>query len=133
MPSRILALDHVQLAIPPNREADADAFYCGLLGFVVMPKPEPLAARGGRWYAAGDVQLHLGVEDDFRPARKAHPALRVGDIDDLVASLDGYGANWLWDRDLPQTRRLYVDDPFGNRIELIDDAHSGDFPDRPFG
>jgi hypothetical protein len=120
MPLRIIALDHVQLAMPPARERDADAFYCGVLGFTSIPKPEPLAARGGRWYGAGDVQVHLGVEEDFRPARKAHPALRVEDFDDLLGRLDGYGTSWRWDHDLPDVRRLYVDDPFGNRIELID-------------
>lgn len=122
MTRRILALDHVQLAMPRGREAEADAFYGEVLGLAVVPKPEPLASRGGRWFAAGEVQLHLGVEEDFRPARKAHPALRVADLDDLLGRLDAAGLRWRFDEDLPGVRRAYVDDPFGNRIELIDDA-----------
>jgi hypothetical protein len=120
MPVHVVALDHVQLAMPPDREADADAFYRDVLDFVAVPKPEPLAWRGGRWYRCGDVQVHLGVEADFRPARKAHPALTVRGFDELIAELDERGAAWRPDEDLPGVRRLYVDDPFGNRIELID-------------
>lgn len=122
MAVRVVALDHVQLAMPPNREVEAEAFYCDLLGFTVLPKPEPLASRGGRWFASGAVQLHLGVEQDFRPARKAHPALRVDRFDDLVRRLEESSTTWRWDEDLPGVRRLYIDDPFGNRIELIDHA-----------
>ena len=122
MPARVIALDHVQLAMPPGREKDAEAFYCQVLGFSVAAKPEPLASRGGRWFVSGDVQVHLGVEDDFRPARKAHPALVVEGFDGLVAQLDASGASWHWDNDLPGRQRLYVDDPFGNRIELINGA-----------
>ena len=120
MPLRIVALDHVQLAMPVGGEAEAEAFYRDVLGFAVLPKPEPLASRGGRWFASGNVHVHLGVEDDFRPARKAHPALVVEDFDDLIAKLDTSAATWRWNHELPGTRRLYVNDPFGNRIELID-------------
>lgn len=120
VPPRVVALDHVQLAMPAGREAEAEAFYCDVLGFAVLPKPEPLESRGGHWFASGDVQVHLGVENDFRPARKAHPALIVDDFDDLIAKLDSLGAFWRCDEDRPGTRRLYVDDPFGNRIEVID-------------
>jgi catechol 2,3-dioxygenase-like lactoylglutathione lyase family enzyme len=117
----IAALDHVQLAMPPGGESEADAFYCGILGFTAVAKPEPLASRGGRWYvAAGSVNLHLGVEGEFRPSRKAHPALRVDGFDDLVAALDRSGVAWRSDTDLPGVRRVDVEDPFGNRIELID-------------
>ncbi len=122
MPVKVVALDHVQLAMPPGREPEADRFYCEVLGFAVVPKPEPLASRGGRWYASGQVQVHLGVESDFRPAQKAHPALRVAGLDQLVAQLEADGARWRWDEELPGLRRIYVDDPFGNRIELIDEA-----------
>ena len=122
MTVRVVALDHVQLAMPPHRETDADAFYRDVLGFVAVAKPEPLASRGGRWYRSGDVQVHLGVEADFRPAKKAHPALTVRGFDDLIAQLDDRGAVWRRDEELPGVRRLYVDDPFGNRIELIDAA-----------
>jgi catechol 2,3-dioxygenase-like lactoylglutathione lyase family enzyme len=113
-------LDHVQLAIPPGGEAKAEAFYGGLLGFDVVPKPAALAVRGGRWFAQGDVQVHVGVEADFRPARKAHPAFVVGNLDELVARLAGAGVSARWSDEVPGTRRCHVDDPFGNRIELID-------------
>lgn len=122
MSIRVTALDHVQLAMPGGKEAEAEAFYSDVLGFTVLRKPEPLASRGGRWFACGDVQVHLGVEQDFRPARKAHPALRVDGFDELVTKLDDYGASWRRDEDLPGVRRLYVDDPFGNRIEVIDNG-----------
>jgi len=122
MSIRVVAIDHVQLAMPAGREAEAESFYCGVLGFSILPKPEPLALRGGRWFASGAVQVHLGVEEEFRPARKAHPALRVDGFDDLVAKLEESGASWRWDLELPGVRRLYVDDPFGNRIEVIDNV-----------
>ncbi len=121
MAHKIARLDHVQLAMPKGAEAEAEAFYCGLLGFEVMEKPPVLAARGGRWfgYDQGRVQVHLGVEEEFRPARKAHPALVIESLDDLVAELAGTGVSVKWDEENPGVRRCYVDDPFGNRIELI--------------
>ncbi len=119
---RAAALDHVQLAMPADREGEAEEFHCGVLGFTVLAKPEPLASRGGRWFASGSVQVHLGVEEDFRPARKARPALRMDGFDDLVAKLEEADASWRWDEDLPGVRRLYVDDPFGSCIEVIDNA-----------
>jgi catechol 2,3-dioxygenase-like lactoylglutathione lyase family enzyme len=115
----IIGLDHVQLAMPKGREHDADAFYVDGLGFEMVPKPPLLAARGGRWYAAGDVQVHLGVDPDFTPARKAHPALVVDDLDALTARLSAAGVAARWNDDHPGLRHCYVDDPFGNRIELI--------------
>jgi catechol 2,3-dioxygenase-like lactoylglutathione lyase family enzyme len=115
-----MSLDHVQLAMPPGAEAEGDAFYAGLLGMRVDPKPEPLASRGGRWYSAGPVVLHLGAETDFRPARKAHPAVVVEDLDDLAGRLEGAGVPLRWDTDLPGVRRCHVEDPWGNRIELVD-------------
>ena len=120
VPYRITALDHVQLAMPGGREAEAEEFYAGLLGFEVMAKPEPLASRGGRWFACGAVQVHLGVDADFHPARKAHPALVVDGLGELAARLSDAGVGVRWDDELPGLRRCYVDDPFGNRIELID-------------
>jgi catechol 2,3-dioxygenase-like lactoylglutathione lyase family enzyme len=116
----LTAIDHVQLAMPVGREADAEAFYAGVLGLAVIPKPEPLAARGGCWFASGGVAVHLGVEEGFTPARKAHPAFRVQHLDELVRRLGEVKARWRWDDALPGVRRLYVEDPFGNRIELID-------------
>jgi catechol 2,3-dioxygenase-like lactoylglutathione lyase family enzyme len=118
MPFKVVALDHVQLAMPSGREAEAERFYC-LLGFERVPKPPSLAVRGGCWFRAGSVQLHLGVEQDFRAAKKAHPALVVAGLDDLCAALEAAGVMVRPDEELPGIRRCYVDDPFGNRIELI--------------
>ena len=92
MSGRIARLDHVQLAMPAGREDEADTFYRDLLGFDVLPKPPLLAARGGRWYAIGDVQMHLGVDADFRPAKKAHPALVVDAIDELATRSSSRGS-----------------------------------------
>ncbi len=120
VPLRVTAIDHVQLAMPSGREPEAEAFYHGVLGLEVRAKPPVLAARGGRWFARGDVHVHLGIEEDFRPARKAHPALRVAGFDELLLALDARGIAWRPDEDLPGARRIFVDDPFGNRLELIE-------------
>jgi catechol 2,3-dioxygenase-like lactoylglutathione lyase family enzyme len=113
-------IDHVQLAMPPGREGDAEAFYRDILGFRVVPKPPALAARGGRWFEQGGVHIHLGVEADFQPARKAHPALVVAPFDALLARLAGAGVELRWAADGPGVRRGHIDDCFGNRLELID-------------
>jgi len=118
-PFRLVALDHVQLAMPAGEEERAEAFYSGLLGLARQEKPEPLASRGGCWFSNGRVTVHLGVEADFRPAKKAHPALVVDDFDALVERLAGAGHAVRPDTDLPGVRRGYVDDPFGNRVEVI--------------
>lgn len=115
----LLAIDHVQLAIPRGGEDAARTFYTGVLGMTEIPKPPPLAARGGCWFAAGPVQLHLGIEDDFRPARKAHPALVAADLDALAHRLTAAGAPVLWSDEIPGVRRFHTADPAGNRIELI--------------
>ena len=119
---RLTAIDHVQLAMPkgPEAEVAAEDFYSGLLGLERLPKPEPLASRGGCWFSNGAVVLHLGVEEDFRAARKAHPALVVHDLDALAAALEAAKLEVRPDHELPGVQRCYVDDPFGNRIELID-------------
>jgi hypothetical protein len=117
---RIVRLDHVQVAMPRDGEAEAEAFYGTILGLSVRPKPEPLAARGGRWFEDGEVKLHLGVEEDFRPMQKAHPALVVEGLDNLVAALAKAGHPVSWDAELETVRRCFVLDPFGNRIELIE-------------
>jgi catechol 2,3-dioxygenase-like lactoylglutathione lyase family enzyme len=114
------AIDHVQLAMPTGGEAKAEAFYRDVLGMAVVPKPPGLAARGGRWFENGDVRIHLGVEDDFRPARKAHPALVVGSFDALLQRLAAAGLEIHWAEEGPGVRRGHIDDCFGNRIELID-------------
>jgi hypothetical protein len=117
---QVVGLDHVQLAMPPGREDDAEAFYAGLLGFDRIPKPEPMASRGGCWFATGPVALHLGVEAEFRPARKAHPALVVRDVADLRERLMAAGHEVRPNPDQPEGTGWYVDDPFGNRLELME-------------
>jgi len=116
---QILGFDHVQLAMPAGGEDAARAFYVGALGLTEVPKPEPLARRGGCWFRGG-VDLHLGVEPDFRPARKAHPALQVADLETTIAQLAAAGIVVARDTDLPHRRRGYLADPFGNRLELIE-------------
>jgi len=115
----IVRLDHVQLAMPPGGEEAARVFYAGLLGLDPVPKPAPLAARGGCWFRRGDTAVHLGVEEDFRPARKAHPAFSVRDLPALQAALGAAGVAVRPNPDRAPGRGAYVDDPFGNRIELI--------------
>jgi catechol 2,3-dioxygenase-like lactoylglutathione lyase family enzyme len=112
-------IDHVQLAMPPGDEQKARAFYGGLLGMTEMPKPPELAKRGGCWFESGSVQLHLGVESDFRPAKKAHPALRCRDYLALLQRLLDSGIDVSEPQDIPGVRRCHVHDPFGNRLELI--------------
>jgi catechol 2,3-dioxygenase-like lactoylglutathione lyase family enzyme len=120
----IVGLDHVQLACPAGGEDEARAFYGELLGLRELEKPEPLRSRGGVWFECGAHQLHLGVEEEFRPARKAHPALRVADVGKLRALADRLG-DVRWDEDLPGYERFYVNDPFGNRIEVLASAKAG--------
>lgn len=117
--ARIIGIDHVQLAMPAGGEDAARAFYTDLLGLREVPKPEPLASRGGCWFEAPGVKLHLGVEAAFHPARKAHPALLVSDLREVAATLEEAAAPLRWDEELPDVLRCHVDDPFGNRIELI--------------
>ena len=118
----IVRLDHVQLAMPPGREDDAEAFYSGLLGLPRIPKPEPLAARGGCWFGRGATAVHLGVEEDFRPARKAHPAFVVRGLAALEEALRAAGVAVRPNPDREPGQGAYVDDPFGNRIELMDEG-----------
>jgi catechol 2,3-dioxygenase-like lactoylglutathione lyase family enzyme len=117
----VLAIDHVQLAMPAGIEAEerAQAFFEGLLGLPRVPKPPELATRGGCWFERGPARVHLGVEEDFRPARKAHPALVVSHLDELCRLLDRSGHPTRRAEDVPGKPQWYVDDPFGNRIELI--------------
>jgi len=119
MATPFTALDHVQLAMPPDAEETARRFYRDLLGMTEVAKPPELAKRGGCWFQSESVQIHLGVEADFRPARKAHPALRCADYDGLTASLQSAGVEVTADSNIPGVRRCHISDPFGNRIELI--------------
>lgn len=113
------AIDHVQLAAPPGSEAEARRFYGELLGMEELPKPPMLAQRGGVWFASGEVQIHIGIEQEFRPARKAHPALRCSDYDALLSNLRAAGVEVSEVDDIPGVRRAHIRDPFGNRIELF--------------
>ena len=117
----VVGLDHVQVAAPPVCEDEARRFYGDLLGLPELPKPESLRARGGVWFAVGAQQLHIGVEEPFSPARKAHPALRVDpdSLDAMADRLRAAGVEPRWDEELPGVRRFYADDPWGNRIELL--------------
>jgi len=119
-----MRLDHVQLAIPPGSEARCRAFYGDLLGWAEMPKPASLAARGGLWLQVGAHQVHLGVEEDFRPARKAHPAFAVNDLDALAKRFVAAGVAVAYDDAIPGLKRFYVSDPVGNRIEFLADRRS---------
>jgi catechol 2,3-dioxygenase-like lactoylglutathione lyase family enzyme len=115
----IIGLDHVQVAIPAGGEPAARDFYGGLLGMTELPKPAALAGRGGCWFSAGSAVLHLGVEEPFRPAGKAHPAFTVTELDSLFDRLAGHGYPGIRaDGELPGIRRFHVLDPFGNRIEF---------------
>ncbi|MET8409000.1 glyoxalase [Streptomyces sp. NPDC005195] len=123
----LAAIDHVQLAAPPGSEDLLRRYYVGALGMAEIPKPPVLAARGGCWFRAGAVQLHLGIEGasgdggaGFRPARKAHPGLRVTGIDAYAARLESHGAPVTWDDALPGHRRFYSEDPVGNRLEFLE-------------
>jgi catechol 2,3-dioxygenase-like lactoylglutathione lyase family enzyme len=115
----ILSLDHVQLAAPVGAEDLARSFYAGVLGMEEIPKPASLQANGGVWFRAGSAELHLGVEADFRPARKAHPAFRADDLGAVARRVEAAGHAISWDDRYPGVRRFYVDDPFGNRVELL--------------
>ncbi|MEV4368327.1 VOC family protein [Nonomuraea sp. NPDC049637] len=111
----IKALHHVQLAAPKGSEPELRAFYGDVLGLTEVPKPPELAERGGAWFRGDGVEIHLGIEDDFRAARKAHPAFLVEDVDAYAARIPGAVPDDLF----PGYRRIYVTDPVGNRIELL--------------
>jgi catechol 2,3-dioxygenase-like lactoylglutathione lyase family enzyme len=113
-------LHHVQLAIPPGGEDRSRAFWAGVLGMTELDKPPALAARGGCWFRGGGVEVHLGVEADFSPARKAHPGLLVAGLRELAARLEENGAEVVWDGEFPGHDRFYAHDPFGNRLEFLE-------------
>jgi catechol 2,3-dioxygenase-like lactoylglutathione lyase family enzyme len=117
---KIVGLDHVQVAIPVGSEDEARAFYVRILGLHEIPKAPELADRGGLWLECGAQQIHLGVEQDFRPARKAHPAFVVEGLADLTRTLAEHGCEVKTAEELPGIRRCHVADPFGNRIELLE-------------
>jgi catechol 2,3-dioxygenase-like lactoylglutathione lyase family enzyme len=117
----VLGLDHVQVAAPAGCEAEARRFFGELLGLPEIDKPAVLRARGGVWFALGEEQLHIGVEEPFSPSRKAHLALRVAPetLDSLASRLRAAGGRVTWDDALPGSRRFYTEDPWGNRLEFV--------------
>ena len=118
----ILDLDHVQLACPKGSEDVARAFYGDILGLEEIEKPEPLKRRGGCWFRVGTRQLHLGVEEPFRPAAKAHPAFTVAHAEAVLTRLKQAGATCAWDDALPGVIRFYAEDPWGNRLEFVESS-----------
>ncbi len=116
---RIERIDHIQLAMPAGEEPRAAAFYRDALGLAEVEKPASLKANGGIWFGNEGVNIHLGIDPEFRAARKAHPALRVHDLDGLARRLKTAGFTVIWDDRLPGTKRFYSDDPYGNRIEFM--------------
>ncbi|AOR33823.1 glyoxalase [Streptomyces fodineus] len=115
----LAAVDHVQPAAPPGSEDALRAYCADVLAMTEIPQPPAPAARGGCWFQAGAVRLHLGIEEDFRPAKKAHPGLRVTDIESYAARLTAKGAQVTWDDTLPGRLRFYSQDPVGNRLEFL--------------
>jgi catechol 2,3-dioxygenase-like lactoylglutathione lyase family enzyme len=117
---KIHRIDHVQLAMPAAGEEKARAFYCGVLGLAEVPKPPGMANRGGAWFELGPVKIHVGVEQDFRPAKKAHPALVVEGQAEIIAKCEQLGYRVTSDVPFDGYRRVHVEDPFGNRLELME-------------
>ncbi len=120
MTFKFKAVDHVQLAAPNGSEEQARRFFGGLLGFEEIEKPAELKKRGGAWFKFGLCQIHVGIEEPFIPARKAHPAFEIEDIEGLKQHLSSSGVDFTEDDNLPGANRIYVNDPFGNRIELLE-------------
>ena len=121
----IVGIEHVQLAMPPGEEDVARAFYSDVLGIPEVPKLPKLAKRGGAWFENEWVKIHLGVEKDFRSARKAHPALLVDDLASLIERFKVHDIDVSDDEPLENYHRVYVSDPFGNRIELMEPCSTG--------
>jgi catechol 2,3-dioxygenase-like lactoylglutathione lyase family enzyme len=113
-------IDHLQIAAPKGCEAEARRFFGEILGLQEIEKPEPLRSRGGCWFRVGSRQVHIGVEEPFRPALKAHPAFCVRDIDATFAALQRAGAHCLWDNAIGGVRHFYANDPWGNRLEFTE-------------
>jgi catechol 2,3-dioxygenase-like lactoylglutathione lyase family enzyme len=120
IPGKVLRIDHVQLAMPKGSEDRARSFYRDVLNMKEIPKPEALAGRGGCWFASGEAQVHFGVEEDFRPAKKAHPALVVEGLDEILGRCKKAGVVSKMDAQI-DGRRVHVFDPFGNRLELVEE------------
>jgi catechol 2,3-dioxygenase-like lactoylglutathione lyase family enzyme len=117
-----LGLHHVQLAIPPGSEAECREFYVDVLGMTEIQKPPELAARGGLWMRSDRLEIHLGADENFRPARKAHPGILVEDLDGMAKRLTAKGVEIIWDDNFPGHRRFYIFDVLGNRLEFLSSA-----------
>ncbi|MCH2156261.1 MAG: hypothetical protein MK080_09685 [Opitutales bacterium] len=117
-----MKLDHLQLAMPAGEEEKARRFFAGVFGMSEQQKPEPLASRGGCWFRKGSVILHIGVDTPFVPQQKAHPAFIVEDLDSIERALKERGHRVVWDDSLPNRKRFYTEDPFGNRIEILQEG-----------
>ena len=113
-----MRLHHVQVSGPAGCEDEQRAFYVGVLGMVEVDRPEALRARGGAWFRAGSAEVHVGIEEGFAPARKAHPGLAVDDLDALADRVVASGAPVRWDDAIPGLRRFHTHDPVGNRLEF---------------
>ncbi|ADP82755.1 VOC family protein [Pseudofrankia inefficax] len=128
----VTGLHHIQLAVPAGVEDACRAFWVGLVGLTEVPKPAPMAARGGAWFRGPGFELHVGVTADFTPATKAHPAILVDDIDAFAERLTAAGVPLDWAHDFPGHRHCYVADPVGNRIEFLMPGPAAEAaPDRP--
>jgi catechol 2,3-dioxygenase-like lactoylglutathione lyase family enzyme len=126
--ARVTRIDHIQIAAPEGCESAARDFYGALLGMREIEKPPLLRARGGCWFECGDRQLHIGVERNFAPAKKAHPAFVVLDLDELHRALAARGIAVIDDETIPGTRRFYAEDPWGNRLEFVESRIAGERP-----
>jgi len=120
----IIGIDHIQLAMPEGEEPRARAFFEGILGMAEIVKPESLKGRGGCWFACGAQELHVGVEAGFKPAKKAHPAFLVENLTEIQARLEEAGVVIIHQPPLPNAKRIFIEDPFGNRIELLERTKS---------
>ncbi|MCM2533137.1 VOC family protein [Neobacillus pocheonensis] len=120
MPFAFRKIDHIQLAAPKGFEEAAREFFSGILGLTEVDKPEELKKRGGVWFEFGTFQLHIGVEEPFSPAKKAHPAFVVENIEELKLHLKGKNVVFKEDDNLPGANRIFLEDPFGNRLELLE-------------
>ncbi|KOO50989.1 VOC family protein [Viridibacillus arvi] len=114
------SIAHIQLAAPKGSEDEAKRFFGDILGFREIEKPELLRKRGGVWFEFANYQIHIGIEEPFTPAKKAHPAFEIENIEDLKSHLSKNDIKFIIDEDLPGANRIYINDPFGNRIEILE-------------
>ncbi|WP_432362474.1 VOC family protein [Sporosarcina sp. UB5] len=116
----LIGIDHIQIAAPPHSEEQAREFYGKLLGMEETPKPENLQARGGCWFKCGAQEVHIGIQDDFIPAKKAHPGFTVHALEQLKSRLETAGHKISEEPPIAGRARFFTNDPFGNRIEFLE-------------